>query len=82
MKKTGWRKYIMVMLAVMLTALTWFGVTKVAAAVQNLEEITAYYVGEALEVGQKINIKDVHVMASYTIYDGYTTNYDFSDVKT
>jgi len=82
MKGKGWKQYAVGAIAMFLLALVWFGVKPVGAALQTLESITAYYTGDSLKVGEKIDIRNVAVSAMYTIQDAYGTMYDFADVKT
>lgn len=81
MKKLSIKKYIIPMLALVVAITAWFGVKQAAAAVQRLEDIEAYYVGAAVEVGKEISTKDIYVNAHYYIYDGYTGYDDYIDVK-
>ena len=61
MKKKTILKYILPVLAVMLAVTAWFSTKQAAGAVQRLEEIEAYYVGAAVEVGKEINTKDIYI---------------------
>jgi len=81
MKKKAIIKYILPLVAVMLIATAWFGTRQAAGAVQKLEEIEAYYVGSAVEVGKEINIKDIYISAKYYVSDGKSGYYDYEDVK-
>ena len=81
MKKKSIIKYILPVLAVILVFTAWFGTRQAAGAVQKLEEIEAYYVGAAVEVGKEINVKDIYLSAKYYIYNGQSGYYDYEDVK-
>lgn len=81
MKKKSLIKYIVSMLILLVTATAWFGTEKTAGAVQRLEDIDAYYVGEAVEVGKPINIRDIYVNARYFIHDGYSSYDDYLEVN-
>ena len=58
MKKKSIIKYILPVLAVVFAVTAWFGTRQASGAVQKLEEIEAYYVGSAVEVGKEINLKE------------------------
>ncbi len=81
MGKNKLKKYIVALVLVLFTAAAWFGGKQAVAAVQRVQEITAYYTGDAVEVGDELNIKDFYVMAEYYIYDGYTESTDFAEIK-
>jgi len=81
MKKKTILKYMMAMLVVLVAATAWFGTKKAAGAVQRLESIEAIYVGEAVAVGEEINLKDFYVMAKYQIYDGMYTSEEYLEIK-
>ena len=81
MKKESVKKYILPVLAVIIAVSAWFGTRQAAGAVQKLEEIEAYYVGAAVEVGKEIDIKDIYISAKYYIYNGQSGYHDYEDVK-
>lgn len=81
MKKKAVFKYIVSMAAVVLAVLTWVGTKQVAGAAQRLEKIEAEYLGDAVEVGKEINLKDIYVSADYYIYDGYSGYTEEEEVK-
>ena len=81
MKKKSVLKYIVPVLAVLFTITAWFGTKQAAGAVQHLEEIEAYYVGAAVEVGKEINTKDIYISAKYYVSNGQSGYYDYEDVK-
>lgn len=81
MKKKTILKYILPVLAVMLAVTAWFGTKQAAGAVQRLEEIEAYYVGAAVEVGKEINTKDIFISAKYYVSTGQSGYYEYEDVK-
>ena len=81
MKKKSIIKYILPVLAVVFAVTAWFGTRQASGAVQKLEEIEAYYVGSAVEVGKEINLKDIYISAKYYIYNGQSGYYDYEDVK-
>ncbi len=81
MKKKSMIKYIVPMLLVLVAATAWFGTKQAAGAVQYLEKIEASYYGNAVEVGEEINIKDIYLMAEYYIKEGNTGYYDYGEVK-
>ena len=81
MKKKSLIKYILPVLAVLLAVTAWFGTRQASGAVQKLEEIEAYYIGSAVEVGKEINLKDIYISAKYYIYNGQSGYYDYEDVK-
>ena len=74
-------KYIVSVLAILLAVTAWFGVKQATAAIQRLEKIEAYYDGEPVKVGEKINLKDISVTAEYYIHDGNSGYTDYVDIK-
>lgn len=81
MKKKTMLKYMLPFLAVFVAFTAWFGAKQAAGAVQRLEEIEAYYVGEAVEVGKEISLKDFFLNATYYIYNGQSGYDDYVEVK-
>lgn len=81
MKKKSMMKYIVSVLAILLVVTAWFGVKQATAAIQRLEKIEAYYDGEPVKVGEKINLKDISVTAEYYIHDGNSGYTDYVDIK-
>lgn len=67
------------MLAVMFCG--FIGTKQVIAAVQQLEKLEGYYTGQPIEVGGKIDMKDIYLLAEYTITEGYVTMTDYEIVK-
>lgn len=81
MKKKSIIKYIMPLMLIVLFFTVWFGAKQVAAAVQRLEKIEAYYTGVPVEVGKEINLKDISVTAQYYIQSGQSGYSDLVTVK-
>lgn len=81
MKKNSLKKYIVPVVLLMFAVMAWFGVKQVSGAVQQLEEIEAFYIGAPVAVGEQLNIKDFVVTAKYKINDGYSTYEDYEEVK-
>lgn len=81
MKKCKWIKYIAAVFMLVLAVSGWYGTKQAAGAVQRLEEITAYYTGQAVEVGDEIDIDDFFLSAKYYVYDGYFETTEYEDVK-
>lgn len=81
MKKKSIIKYMIPILMIVFTVTAWFGVKQATAAVQRLEKIEAYYMGEPVEVGKKIDLKDISVTAEYYINDGNGGYSDYIEVK-
>lgn len=81
MKKNTLKKYIVAVLLLFIATVAWLGGKQALAAVQRVQSITAEYMGDAVEVGKEINLKDIFVMAEYYIYDGYMESTDYSEIK-
>ena len=85
MNKKSIIKYIASLIAVAFVVMVWFGTKQAAGAVQRLEEIEAYYVGQEVEVGKEIKLSDIQISAKYYIssglsgaQDGY---YEYEEIK-
>ena len=81
MKKNSIKKYIIPMLLLVLAVTAWFGVKQASAAVQQLEEIEAFYIGAPVAVGQEVKAKDFMVTAKYRIFDGSYSYEDIGEIK-
>lgn len=81
MKKNRIKKYIVPMVMLMLAFTAWFGAKQAAAAVQQVEEIEAYYIGSPVAVGEEVSLKDFEVIAKYKIMDGNSYYYEYEEVK-
>ncbi len=81
MKKKSFFKYILPVLAVMFAALAWFGAKQAAAAVQKLTELEAMYLGEPVQVGTQISLKDIQLIAKYYVSEGEFGYDDYEVVK-
>ncbi len=81
MKKKSVIKYILPVAVMVLVFTAWFGTRQASGAVQRLEEIEAYYVGAAVEVGKEVNVKDIYLSAKYYVSSGQSGYYDYEDVK-
>lgn len=81
MKQKNWKRYMAAALVVMLAVCTYVGAGKAAAATTRLQSIEAEYFGEPLEVGERINLKDISVLATYKIYDGSDSYEDVEEIR-
>lgn len=81
MKKKSIMKYIVPVFLIIFAVTAWFGVKQATAAVQRLQKIEAEYYGVPIEVGKKIDLKDIVVTAEYYIHDGDNGYNDYIDVK-
>lgn len=81
MKNKRNKKYILPMLVLLFAITAWIGTKQAAGAVQTLQSIEALYTGQAVAIGEEINLKDFYVTAKYYINDGYTTTEDYVEVK-
>ena len=84
MKKKSIIKYLVSVFAIVLFVTAWFGIRQAAGAVQRLEEIEAYYIGDTIEVGKEIKLRDIQVTGKYYISSGMSGQsgyYDYEDVK-
>ena len=81
MKQKNWKRYMAAALVIMLAVCTYVGAGKAAAATTRLQSIEAEYFGEPLEVGERINLKDISVLATYKIYDGSDSYEDVEEIR-
>lgn len=81
MKKKSFFKYILPVLAVMFAVLAWFGAKQAAAAVQKLTELEAMYLGDPVQVGAQISLKDIQLTAKYYVSEGEFGYDDYEVVK-
>jgi len=80
MKNKNRIKYLLAVLAAVFVVTAWFGVKQASGAVQRLESLEAYYVGQPVAVGKTINVKDFWLLAKYYIHDGYNESEDYEEV--
>ena len=81
MKQKSTKKCIMTVVVLFLIVCGFFGTRQAIAATRQLQKIEAYYMGDALEIGSAINMKDVYIMAEYKVTDSYGSYSDYADVK-
>lgn len=79
--KNALKKWAMALGLLFFMVIAYVGATQAAAAVQRVQSFTAYYTGEAVEVGDKIDLKDIYLQVEYYVYDGYMEFTDFAEVK-
>lgn len=81
MKKNSMKRYIIPMLLLAFAVTAWLGVRQASGAVQQLEEIEAFYVGAPVAVGEEIKLKDFWVTGKYKIQDGSGTYETLESIK-
>ena len=81
MKQKITKKYIIVAFSLLVMFCGFMSAKQVMAAVQNIESLEGYYMGPAIEVGAKIEMKDIYLLAQYTVTDGYSTMTDYEEIK-
>ncbi len=81
MKQKSTKKCIMMVVVLFLIVCGFLGTRQAIAATRQLQKIEAYYMGDALEIGSAINMKDVYIMAEYKMTDSYGSYSDYEDVK-
>ncbi len=81
MKQKITKKYIIVAFSLLVLFCGFMNVKQVMAAVQQVESLEGYYTGAALEIGAKIDLKDIYLLAQYTITEGSSTMTDYAEVK-
>ena len=59
----------------------WAGTKQAAGAVRKIQSIEAIYTGQAVAVGESVNLKDFYVSAKYYLNDGFTETEDIEQVK-
>ena len=81
MKQKITKKYSIVVFSLLVLFCGLIGTKQVMAAVQNIESLEGYYMGPAIEVGAKIEMKDIYLLAQYTITNGSSTMTDYEEIK-
>jgi len=81
MKKNSMKKYIFPLLLFVAAITVFAGAKQVSGAVRKLQSIEAIYTGQAVAIGESVNLKDFYVTATYYINDGFTESEDFEQVK-
>lgn len=81
MKQKSIKKCILAVSILFVAVVAFLGTKQAIAAVRQLQKIEGYYTGEALEIGAKINIKDIYLTAEYKMIDEYGTYTDYGEIK-
>ena len=81
MKQKITKKYIIVAFSLLVMFCGFMNVKQVMAAMQNIESLEGYYMGPAIEVGAKIEMKDIYLLAQYTITQGSSTTTNYEEIK-
>lgn len=81
MKKKSIIKYIIPMLFLLVGIVACFGTKYASGAVRKLQSIEAIYTGQAVMVGEEVNLKDFYVSGKYYINDGFTESEDIEQIK-
>ena len=81
MKQKITKKYIRIAAMLFLLFCGFIGTKQVIAATRTLEKLEGYYTGLPLEVGAKIDTRDIFLLAEYTVAEDYWTTTDYEEVK-
>lgn len=81
MKEKSRKKWVLLLSALFIATCAFIGTKQAIAAIRQLQSIEGIYMGQNVEVGGKINLKDIYLTAEYKIIDTYGDYTDYEEVK-
>lgn len=81
MKQKITKKYMIIAFSLLVMFCGFMSAKQVMAASQSVESLQGYYTGPAVEVGAKIDMKNIYLLAQYTIKEGSFTMTDYEEIK-
>ena len=81
MREKSIKKWLVLLVALVIATGAFIGTKQAIAAIRQLESIEGIYMGQAVEIGGKVNLKDIYLTAKYNIIDTYGNYTDYEEVK-